>query len=86
MLKEIKITEENIEALRNRYKWRCSRCGKLPDIGENWVRTRTSMYCPKCTEIVFIDLPDVTDEELEKLEVGFMPIEVIVRWADRKRR
>ena len=85
-MKEIKITEENIEALTQRYKWRCSRCGKLPDIGEIWIRTRTRMYCPKCVELVFLDLPDVSDEEIEEFEVSFMPLEVIVRWADRKRR
>jgi len=86
-MKEIKVTEENVETLIKRYKWRCSRCGKLPDIGETWVRTRTRMYCPKCTEIVFIDLPDVSDEELEKLEVGFMPmpLEVMV-WRGKRRK
>ena len=86
MLKEIRITEENIEMLIKRYKWKCSRCGKLPEIGELWIRTRSRIYCPKCADVVYMDLPDVSDEELEKLEVGFMPLEVIVRWADRKRR
>lgn len=85
MLKEIKITEENIEALTQRYKWRCSRCGKLPDIGEIWIRTRTRMYCPKCVELVFLDLPDVSDDELEKLEVAFMPLEVMI-WRGKRRR
>jgi len=85
-MKEIKVTEENVETLIKRYKWRCSRCGKLPDIGETWVRTRTRMYCPKCTEIVFIDLPDVSDEELEEFEVSFMPLEVIAVWRGGRKR
>jgi len=85
-LREIKITEENIEALTQRYKWRCSRCGKLPDIGEIWIRTRTRMYCPKCVELVFLDLPDVSDDELEKLEVAFMPLEMIAAWRGKRRK
>ena len=85
-MKEIRITEENVESLINRYKWRCSRCGKLPEIGETWVRTRSRMFCPKCTEIVFIDLPDVSDEELEEFEVSFMPLEVIAVWRGGRKR
>jgi len=84
-MKEIKVTEENVETLIKRYKWQCSRCGKLPDIGEMWVRTRTRMYCPKCTEAVFIELPDIEDEELE-FEVSFMPLEVIAVWREERKR
>jgi len=87
-MEEIKVTEKTVDMLRNRYGWKCSRCGKEPEVGEVWLRSSrgATKYCPKCAEEVFLDLPDIDDEELESLEVGFMPLEVIVRWADRKRR
>ena len=85
-MKEIKITEENVEVLINRYKWSCSRCGKLPEIGEVWVRTRSRIYCPRCAEIVYMDLPDVSDKELEEFEVSFMPLEVMAVWRGRRKK
>ena len=87
-MEEHKVTEKSVDMLRNRYKWRCSRCGKLPEVGEVWFRSSRGRvkYCPHCAEEIFLDLPDVSDEELEKLEVAFMPLEVIVKWADRRKK
>jgi len=65
----------------------CSRCGKLPEAGEVWLRSArgAAKYCPKCAEMIYIDVPDVTDEELEKMEVAFLNLEEIV-WQGERRK
>ena len=85
-MEEVKVTEKTVEMLITRYKWRCSRCGKLPEAGEVWLRSArgAAKYCPKCAEMIYIDVPD-TDEELEDVEVAFLNLEVIA-WRGEKRK
>ena len=84
-MQEIKVTERTVEKLRNRYKWRCSRCGKQPEVGEVWLRSSRGgvKYCPKCAEEVFYDVPD---DELEDVEVAFLNLEVIEAWRGERRK
>jgi RNase P subunit RPR2 len=41
----------------------CSKCGRSFSIGDKYARiSKTNLYCPKCAETMFYDLPDSNEE------------------------